>query len=395
MSKKELNKSEKLEKALKQGEEVIKIIKNDPDIPEEYKFTQVGEKAIKSNGHEFTEYDMQSPIFGNVLLKVATVLVSQLIKRSSQKSLFNVVEEVNAVNLLYTRQYVGTKQTEPYDPIFKEADLNPTPATVLESTWEIKRKIRVGINIAPTKMIGSAPSVAKIGELVAEYVNVIYNALFEKVSNETAALIVGPTAQHNILVDTTLGVDGVTPATAEDYFQAIVAFENIMNSHLVRKIPGITAADIKENEVKTTAVIDIVRNSEMTTKVLPKLFHDQTIKEKVDFKNTFLFSAAVPGTKVDMIIVGNNRYNKFNILLGLKQTSKFEVSSTLMENIYAHLWYELIADAYVPSVAFGPGLNKATAGYSTLKAPDGKTIVADVGAPLEVTLAEFVKGTWY
>lgn len=384
-----------LENAIKKGEQAIEIIKNDPTISEEYKLTNVDGKAIKSNGYEVSELDLNSPIFNNILLKVSTVLVSKFINRSMQKTLFNLVEEIDAINLVHTREYVGTKSPENYDPTFKEADFNPSAAVVYESTYQIDKKIRAGINIAPSKMIGSAPTVAKIGELVSEYTNVIYNALFERVSNETGALLVGPLAQHNILVDSTLGVDGVTPATAEDYFQAIVAFESMMNSHLVRKIPGITDGTLKENEVQTTAIIDVPLNSEMTTKVLPKYYHDKEIKSKVDFKNTFLFKAVVPGTLINMVVVGNNRYNKYSLLAGLRQTSKFEIPSTLMENIWAHLWYALIADPYVPSVAFGPGLNKTTAGYSTLTAPDKMGNSQIVGEPIEVTLKEFVEGTWY
>lgn len=377
------------------GKKASKLFNEDPNTPKEHKLTYDPNtnSFTKTNGHPLNPLDLTSPIYSELLLKPVKLAIIDQLKINFDDFLFEIIDKFDAINQLYTRQYAGTIVGQDYNPIPNfDNDMNPADPTTYEATWRVNTKRRYGVKTSPVAMIGTAVNPAQIGEFVSLIVKRLTDAKYTEWSKKTAEMLITNKGNHNIVIDTTYGVDGTTPATIEDIFNGVLSLAKIWYSPLPRKIPGLSDDTMLMNKVKTQIMYDIPLEAQMESKLLTKLYHDEYVKSISNVKASLNVKDVDPTSKVEVLVVGKASHSKFFLLEVYDDTFKIVWPATANQITWLHYWADVFSDPRIPSAVFGKGLNSTTWGATTLTSVDKVNGVVTVGNIVFLTLAQIIKG---
>lgn len=350
--------------------------------------TEDGTVINKTTGNGVTPFDLFNSQYVNLLLKPVTNSINDLLN-NSLSILFGVVKVREVINQLYTRQYVGTITGQDFNGTATIEQLNPADPTTYESTWRISQKKIYSVSSSHPSTMGTAVNISQIGELIQLIVKRVKDSKFEEWSKKLATAIISNSGNHNVVIDSTLGQDGITPATPEDLFELVLTIAKQLKSPIVRSIPGITDTTLKMNNLSVDVLYNTPFESKIEAKVFSKLFHDEYVKEIATVKDNFNFKDVIPDTLVDIVIFGKRgEENKIELIETLEQALSQPWPFTLKTIHMLHYWADVIADARIPSIIIGKGLNATSWGASNLTAPNGLNTVSNVGTVVFKTLKE-------
>lgn len=354
-----------------------------------------GDVVNKLSGQGVTPYDLFNSQYTNILLKPVTESISDLLN-NAMSLLFGFVKVREVINQLYVRKYVGTTLGQDFTNVATIEQLNPADPTTYESIWRVNQKRVYSVSTSHPSTMGTSVSISMIGELIQLIVKRIKDAKFEEWSNKTAQIVISNTGNHNLVVDSTAGPDGTTPATPEDLFECTLLLAKQLKSPIVRSIPGLTDTTLKMNNLNVDIMYSTHIEATMEAKVLTKLFHDEYVKNIASVNDNFNFKDIDPNSGAEIIIVtSRGEEKKFELIETLEQALSQPWPMSLKTIHMLHYWADLIADARIPSIIIGKGLNETSWGQTNLTAPNALNVVSNIGTVQFRTLKQIFDAGGY